>query len=162
MNSAIERLLSLRVSDVMTRDVVTVPASQAMPVAAAMLVDSRISGAPVVNERGRCVGVISAADFARRAVWAAAEARPKGADEGCPLSSDETDGDRRRPATDLVASYMSPAVHSMNVGRPIMEAARQMCQHHVHRLVVLDDDGRPAGVLTSLDLVAALIAAIEE
>lgn len=162
MNSAIERLLSLRVSDVMTRDVVSVPADRAMPVAAATLVDSRISGAPVVNEGGRCVGVLSAADFVRRAVWTDEDVRPKRTRECCPSTTPETDGDRHRPATDLVASYMSPAVHSVNVGRPFMDAARLMCQHHVHRLMVLDDDGRLAGVLTSLDLVAALIAAIEE
>lgn len=50
MNSAIERLLCLRVSDVMTRDVISVTAGRTMPVAAATLVDSRISGAPVKNE----------------------------------------------------------------------------------------------------------------
>lgn len=162
MNSAIERLLCLRVSDVMTRDVVSVSAGRAMPVAAATFVDSRISGAPVLNEAGRCVGVLSATDFVRRAVWTEEEARPKGVMECCLSAIPETDGDRRRPATDLVASYMSPAVHSVNVNRPLMEAARLMCQHHVHRLMVLDGEGRPAGVLTSLDLVAALIAAIEE
>lgn len=162
MNSAIERLLCLRVSDVMTRAVISVPAGVAMPVAAATLVDSRISGAPVVNEQGRCVGVLSAADFVRRAVWTDEVPRRKGANECCPTTSHLTDGDRRRPATDLVASYMSPAVHSVNVNRPLMEAARLMCQHHIHRLIVLNDEGRPAGVLTSLDLTAALIAAIEE
>lgn len=158
MNSAIERLLCLRVCDVMTRDVISVPASRPMPDAAGALTDAHISGAPVVNDQGQCVGVLSASDFVYRAAWAADAVRPNGAGARPAVA----DGGARRPPTDLVASYMSPALHAVNVSRSLMDAARLMCLHHVHRLVVLDDGGKPAGVLTSLDLVAAFIAAIEE
>jgi CBS domain-containing protein len=37
-----------------------------------------------------------------------------------------------------------------------------MCGAHIHRRVVIDGDGRPVGVLTALDLVAATVQSIEE
>ncbi|OYV80609.1 MAG: hypothetical protein B7Z73_18960, partial [Planctomycetia bacterium 21-64-5] len=66
------------------------------------------------------------------------------------------------PATDLVASHMSALVQTVAIDQPLTAAARLMCQNHIHRLIALDDQGRPAGVLTSLDIVAALISALEE
>jgi len=37
-----------------------------------------------------------------------------------------------------------------------------MCDLHVHRLLVLDETGRLLGVVSSLDIAAAVINAIEE
>ena len=66
MNSAIERLLSLRVCDVMSSTVVEVSVNASLAEAAALLVDNNVSGAPVVDESGRCVGVLSSTDFVVR------------------------------------------------------------------------------------------------
>ena len=33
---------------------------------------------------------------------------------------------------------------------------------HIHRLVIVDEENHPIGVIGTLDLVAAIIAAIEE
>src|SRR5262249_11760543 len=65
MTLILDRLQSLRVSDVMNRDVVSVSAAQTMGAAAAAFAAHGISGARGVDEQGRCVGVISAADFVR-------------------------------------------------------------------------------------------------
>src|SRR3954466_947641 len=65
-------LLALTAQDVMSRDVVTIPRQMPLGDAARLLRRASVSGAPVVDERGRCVGVLSAADFLR---WA---------EEGCP------------------------------------------------------------------------------
>ena len=32
-----------------------------------------------------------------------------------------------------------------------------MCDEHIHRLIVLDSGSRPVGVLTSLNVIAAMI-----
>lgn len=62
-----ERLLDLTAGDVMTRDVATIPHRATMAEAARLLRDACVTGAPVIDERGRCVGVLSATDFLR---WA--------------------------------------------------------------------------------------------
>jgi predicted transcriptional regulator len=57
---------------------------------------------------------------------------------------------------------MSALVQTVGPDRPLTEAARLMCHNHIHRLLVLDAQGRPTGVVTALDIVAALINAVEE
>ena len=162
MNSTIERLLTLRVCDVMSTNVVSISASKSMTEAAGLLMQHFISGAPVTGPQGQCVGILSATDFVRCIADARENAPiPKGAGQG----QNGAAGRRHScpaPATDLVASHMSALVLTVRADQPLTEAARLMCQNHIHRLAALDDQGHPAGVLTSLDIVAALINAIEE
>lgn len=163
MTLALDRLQSLRVADVMNRDVVSVSATQAMSAAAVVFVEHGISGAPVIDEQGRCVGVISAADFVRR----------DGAAEKGPLSTAACAPTVVRQAPhgpweihdtcpDRVSTHMSSAVQAVTARTPLVEAGRIMCAQHVHRLPVLDAYGRPQGMVTSLDLVAAVVQAVHE
>ena len=162
MNSAIERLLTLRVVNVMSRDVIQVSPRQNMADAADLLFEHEISGAPVVDESGRCVGVLSATDFVRercrRRVRAQGPDREPGVSPGDVLPGQACVGfDAHR-----VADHMTPILHSISEGSTLVEAARSMCDHHIHRLMVLDDHGHLRGVLSSLDVAAAFISAIEE
>lgn len=141
MNSAIERLTALRVRDVMTADPFCVPSVQSMDAAAEEFDRKNISGAPVVDQSGRCVGVLSATDFVRR----------------------QTGGSRNgAPEAESVAAHQSPCVISTTVDETMLNAARIMCTNHVHRVIVLNASDVPVGVVTSLDVAAALINAIEE
>ncbi|MCE9553988.1 MAG: CBS domain-containing protein [Planctomycetes bacterium] len=164
MNSAIERLLSLHVSDVMTRNVVQISAHQTMAEVAQLMVKYEISGAPVVDEQGRCVGILSSFDFAARE-----EAQCATTETPCGKVQHVLVHERpdqayhiEDVATDMVANFMSPAVQTVRPTATLMEAARVMCTAHIHRLVVLDGQGRPVGIVSSLDLVAALVKAVEE
>lgn len=158
MNSAIERLLTLRVGEVMSRNVVSVEASKNMAQAATILTQHFISGAPVIGAQGQCVGILSATDFVR------CVAETNGSQSDVKNRNGATSKGHACPApsTDAVASHMSALVQTVDGSQPLMQAARSMCQYHIHRLVVLDAQGHPAGVLTALDIVAALINAVEE
>lgn len=158
MNSTIERLLTLRVCDVMSQNVVSIAATNNMAEAADVLTRHFISGAPITGERGQCVGMLSATDFVR----CAAGAKHSAADAPSESGSQNHRHSCPTPSRDLVASHMSVLVQTVATEQPLTEAARLMCQNHIHRLVVLDDQGRPVGVLTALDVVAALINAVEE
>jgi CBS domain-containing protein len=70
MPEATKTLLDLTASELMARDVVLLPEHISLRDAARLLRRARVSGAPVVDEQGRCVGVLSAADFIR---WAEQE-----------------------------------------------------------------------------------------
>lgn len=156
MNSAIERLLTLRVVDIMNTSVAVIPHNITMSEAARVLAEYGITGAPVVDSEGRCVGVLSSTDFAARARLKQTSA-VKGADspEVALVGLD-------RIGNDLVEEHMSPVVQTVSEMSPITAAARIMCREHIHRLVIVDDDNKPVGVVSSLDLVASMIAAIEE
>ncbi len=155
MKIAVERLTSLRVKDVMCRDVLTVDESEDLQSAARRLYDRDVSGAPVVNSLGRCVGVLSASDFVARD----AEESPREI-----LVRTNPDEPYRVESLDdnLVASHMTPFVQTISEDASVLEAARIMCAEHIHRVIAVDEEQRPHGILTALDIVAATIAAIEE
>ena len=153
-------LATLQVEDIMTYKVVTVAVNNTMLEAADVFFEHQITGAPVVDELGRCLGVLSATDF----VHSKAEELDGRQRVGHFLCSRHPSGlysiDEVRH--DLVRSHMSPAVQTMDQSAPLLTAARCMCQQHVHRLIIIDAKGAPVGILTSLDLVAAMISTVED
>jgi CBS domain-containing protein len=66
-------LLALTAGDLMSRDVQTVPAGMPLRDAARELARLGVHAAPVVDDQGRMVGLLSVADLAR---WAARQAEP--------------------------------------------------------------------------------------
>ncbi len=143
MDSAVDRLLTLKIKDVMTRQVVCVGKDQTLSEAARLFVERRISGAPVVDDEGRCVGVLSATDYVHR--------------ERLLREDWSNDANAER-----VHQRMSAGARSVQAEQTLLTAARLMCEAHVHRLPVLDTDGKPVGLITSMDVAAALVNAIEE
>lgn len=162
MNSALERLLSLRVADAMTKDIVTLAPQQTMAEAAAVFVDHGITGAPVVDDSGRCIGVLSATDFVRERLHCPTDRRIEAARQAPAGSLFEAVPYDLAEDADRVGERMTPAVHAVPRDASLIDAARILCDSHVHRVPVLDDEGRLQGILSSLDIVAALVNAIEE
>jgi predicted transcriptional regulator len=161
MVSVVENNLdALLVKDVMTLEVVTVAVNNTMSEAADVFFEHQITGAPVVDELGHCVGMLSATDFAH----SKAEELDGRKQVGNFLHSRHSSGlysiDEVRH--DLVKRHMSSAIQTMDQDAPLLTAARCMCLEHVHRLLVIDSSGSPVGMLTSLDLIAALISAVDD
>jgi CBS domain-containing protein len=159
MNSAIERLLTLRVRDVMNKQVLAIGAHESLSTAAEKLIRHEITGLPVVNDSGQCEGVLSGTDFVRRVSREQADhtasATPAG-QKGAAMLSIHTDNPGE------VRDIMTPRVHSISPDASLMDAAREMCRHHIHRLVATDQHRRPLGIVSSLDIVAAMVQAIEQ
>src|SRR3954471_6624461 len=63
MTHSTKSLLSLSAVDIMSPDVVMIPREMSMQGAARILARAGVSGAPVVNADGYCIGVLSATDF---------------------------------------------------------------------------------------------------
>jgi CBS domain-containing protein len=59
----ISSLFSLTAEDLMSRDVVRLPRGMPLREAARLLIERHVGGAPVVDGRGKCIGVLSATDF---------------------------------------------------------------------------------------------------
>jgi predicted transcriptional regulator len=161
MISSVENnLAALLVKGVMTHEVVTVAVNNTMSEAADVFFEHQITGAPVVDELGHCVGVLSATDF----VHSKAEELDGNEQVGNFLCSSRPSGlysiDEVRH--DLVKSHMSNAIQTIEQDTSLLTAARCMCLEHVHRLLVIDTSGSPVGILTSLDLIAAMLSAVED
>jgi len=149
----------LRAADLMSHNVVTVPQTMPLYEAAHLLAREQISGAPVVDAAGHCVGVLSATDFIRAADTGpgpvhVAEGRCFCADwQVIDLEALPEDEARWHMSTDLVVA--DPAT-------PITDLARRMLDAHIHRIVVLDQDRHPVGIVSSTDIMAAVAYATAE
>jgi CBS domain-containing protein len=65
------------VKDVMTPHVLSVTPDESVFVAARLMLQKKISGLPVVDSHGNLVGIVSEADFLRRAETGTKRLRPK-------------------------------------------------------------------------------------
>ena len=57
---------------------------------------------------------------------------------------------------------MSPAVQSIDPDASLLRASRVMCAQHIHRLFVIDEKNHPIGVISTMDVVAAMVNVIDE
>src|SRR6476620_11318616 len=64
MKATRKPLFGLTAADLMSRQVVLIPREMSLRAAARLLTQARISGAPIVDDAGRCLGVISVRDIA--------------------------------------------------------------------------------------------------
>jgi CBS domain-containing protein len=143
------------VHDVMTRDVYAVSPDTSIETAARMLAQRRISGAPVID-RGRVVGVISAADLVDP------DADISGV-PGSPLyyrvsqGLAEEIGDHMRVRPGRVAEIMTRGTLTIAGDATLLEAAARMLELGVHRLLVVRADGELAGVVSTVDLLRGFV-----
>ncbi len=144
----------MKVKDVMTTEVLTVAPDTELRDVAALLVDKRISGVPVV-ENERVVGVVSERDilFKERPV--------DGIHRGLlAWLMDEGDLMLKIDAVTAREAMTSPPI-TIAPGRSVADAAALMLDEVVSRLPVVDS-GRLAGIVTRHDLVRAFARADAE
>lgn len=146
-------------SDLMNPEVLTVP--EDMPVAdlAAFLVDNEITGAPVVDEEGRLVGVVSVVDIAAASSEESAPAAPdfyeQGWAEGPPEDVIEDVEDLDGEAL-TVGDIMTPDVRSVDEEATVSEVASLMLDQHLHRVLVTRG-AKVVGIITTSDLLGLLV-----
>ncbi|MCA9232818.1 MAG: CBS domain-containing protein [Planctomycetales bacterium] len=159
MKNAIERIRNLRVADVMSREPVTVSANATMAEAAKVLCGEQIGGAPVVDEMGHCVGVLSSRDFAARDQKDTSGLSHSGlCDDFAVISSDRSGPMHiERFPEGSVRRYMQSTVQTVSDQTPLIDAATIMSNQHIHRLIVLDETSHPVGIVTSIDLLKAIV-----
>jgi len=153
-------MLTLTAEDLMTHMVTTIPQEMPLQAAARLLAREAITGAPVVNAVGRCVGVLSATDFLR---WADAGARPEAARAPvrC-ICSDWQVVDPEALPKDEVRLFMSTDLVTADPTTSITDLARRMLDAHIHRIIVVDAQHRPIGVVSTTDILAAVAYARSE
>jgi CBS domain-containing protein len=148
---------TVRVGDVMTRDVVSVTSETPLKDVAAMLVERGISGLPVCDADGAVVGVLSEADLLVK--QGGAPERSGGLFAWLVETASAPDLAKLRAHT-AGEAMTAPAV-TVETDSPVSEAARTMVSLGVNRLPVVED-GRLVGIVTRADLVRLFTRSDEE
>jgi CBS-domain-containing membrane protein len=157
MRNTNKPLFNLTARDLMTAEVESIPQWMSLPVAARMLSRAHISGAPVVDGEGRCLGVISSMDFM---TWAeGGEAAPNRTHEEDSAHSAWQMMDPEAVPTNLVRRYMTADAVTVPPGMLIGELAQKMVDAHIHRVLVVNEENKPLGIVSSTDVLAALATA---
>lgn len=153
MQTAFKPLASLTAGDIMSRDPVVISRHMSLRAAAHLLSQKQVSGAPVINSQGECVGVLSATDFMQRAEadrpkshWSAHECA---CSDWQVMEPDEV-------SEDEVATCMTPDPVTADQSAPVFALARMMLNAHIHRVIIVDSRRRPVGIVSSTDILAAV------
>jgi CBS domain-containing protein len=151
-------------ADLMTPNPVSLEANALVGEAIALLVDRGISAAPVIDDAGRPIGVLSRSDIL---VHDRACSERPGTDADYYHRAELTTrtGERlpggfqvERVDRATVRDLMTPAVFAVAPESSAAEVVREMLALKVHRLFVVDTFGVLLGVISALDVLKRLHA----
>ena len=134
----------MRAQDVMSSPVVTARPDQPVKEIAALLAERGFTSAPVVDDDGHVVGVVTEADVlrdrippdARSRVWNDLPEQP------CPAA--------------FVADVMTTPAVAVTPGADVSEIARMMLDDHVRAVPVVDGGHGVVGIVTRRDLLRCI------
>ena len=124
------------VTEYMTKELITFTPQDPISKVIQSLLSNRISGAPVINEDGKVVGLIDDKDCLNVLVGQAYYNTP---------SNQST-----------VANYMSDVMKSISIDDNIVDIANIFLHSKYKRLLVLNHDGKLAGQISRRDILRAI------
>jgi CBS domain-containing protein len=156
--------MALTVRDIMDTDVPVVTVVDSVEQVIRVLRENELPGVPVVNEGGRCVGIITEADLVLA-----------GEDEELHLphyvqlfggivfleSMSHFEERLRKAFASTAEDMMTPDPVTIEPDATVREAARLIARKHHNRLPVVEH-GRLVGVVTRVDVLDALTSNDEE
>lgn len=122
---------SVRVSDYLPDLLIKFTPEMNIFTAIDQLLEYRISGAPVVNERGELVGILSQRDCLQNVIK----------------------GSFYDDSADKVAHYMTAEVDTIRVDEDVVSIAQKMIRNGRRRFPVMDDSGHLVGIITLTDIL---------
>jgi len=144
----------------MTPNPLSIRESATVREAVAFLIDRGISGAPVIDEAGRPVGVLSQTDLLIHDREAVEHLAAPEVDCGSPLPRKWWDEFQiEKVDATPVSELMTPAVFSVSMHASAWSVVEEMRELNVHRLFVIDGKGVLVGVVTAMDVLRHLVVA---
>ncbi len=135
----------MRAAEIMTTGVVTVHPSTHVKDVAALLVARGINAAPVVDERGELVGIVSEADLVML------EARPDPLRHAIPVR----DLGRKSDAPRTAGQVMTRQVIALPEDADVAEVARLMLERRIKQIPIVSGN-RVVGIVSRRDILKVL------
>ena len=149
-------------AEIMRVDLVSASVNQTVVELLQMLREHKITGAPVVDESGKLVGVVSLTDVNRYAADAVGKERLTANKQSAAFyhftveHANEFEimegyySDRGHSVT--VAEIMTPSIISVPESATVQQIAKTMVDHHIHRVLVKGSDSL-TGIISTMDVM---------
>ncbi len=149
----------MKVGDIMTRNVVSVPPEAPALAVARMLLDRRISAVPVTDNWTMLLGIVSEADLIRRLATEDREEK-RGLLSALFFDRDRAAEQFARAHGTTAREIMTKDVITATEGMACEHAAKLIEEHRIRRLPVVHD-GMLIGIVSRADLLRALLQPAE-
>ena len=154
--------MRITAKDIMTDDVMKVRGDWSLQRLAEFFFEMSISGAPVTNEKGELVGVVSSTDLISNGTLSENDPQPHGPHEyylhslekqyaQVEISSFSIGGE---PLT-TVGDIMTPTIYKVSEDTPVQIIADKMIRNRIHRIFVTSDD-KVIGIISSADMLKVI------
>lgn len=159
-------LKKLTAADIMATDVVTIEPSDSLRDAMTLMTENHVTGLPVIDHKGRCVGLISATDILNyeqdhsEETEEANEAMTRYYNpESQRWESVRVTAFALEEFADVpVSDVMTRELVSVSPETPVTDVAEKIVELDIHRALVLDEGQRLMGIVSAIDF-ARLVAA---
>jgi CBS domain-containing protein len=145
----------MQVKDVMTRNVISVEASEPILKAARLMLQNRISGLPVIDATGKLVGIVTEGDFLRRGEIGTQRHRPKWLE--FLVGPGRIAAEYVRASGRRVDEVMTPDPLAITEDDSLEAVVEQMERYRVKRLPVIRN-GHMVGIVSRANLMHALVS----
>lgn len=143
----------MKAQDIMSKDVITVPEDAKVSDAAHLMLAKRISGLPVLDRKGKIVGIATEGDFLRRSELGTQRKRPRWIEFliGPGVLADEYSHAHSRKLGDV----MTTEVQTINEDADLQDVVRIMERNRIKRVPVMRGQ-QIVGMITRADLLKAI------
>jgi len=121
--------MTVKIGDIMTKSVVTLPKGAKISAAAKLMAERSISCIVIVDDGNKPIGIVTERDIVKRVLFANADANKV-----------------------TLEDVMSSPVITTTKETKLMLAMKKMKENSIRRLVSVDKDGELDGIITQTDL----------
>ncbi len=145
----------LKAKDIMTKDVITVKADSTIEELARLLIEHKISGAPVVDDDGRITGVVTEHDLIKKNKRFHIPTIIRLFDAYFLLDSGKVEDEIKKMVAITVGEIANKEVVSLSEETTLEDIATIMDEKNIHLLPVLRDN-KVVGIVGKADVVASM------
>jgi CBS-domain-containing membrane protein len=142
----------LKARDIMTRDVITVRPSMTIEEFARLLMKHQISGAPVVDESGSLIGIVTENDLITQNKRLHIPTILRLFDAFIPLGTSRLEKEIKKITATTVREICTERVVSVGPETTIDEIATIMTEKKIHLIPVVEE-GRIVGIIGKKDII---------
>lgn len=148
-----------RVEDIMMTNVVTVSGIDKMEDVAEVFETQDINAAPVVDPDGKCIGIITSHDLVEYEATRVEMANELRHGYQYDLAKYGDGSSPKVPGKQFneVNFHMTRTVQTVDRHHPLSRVVRVMCSRHIHHAIVLDEETKPIGIVSSLDILGHIL-----